>query len=93
LNVKTRAHVFISGYVQGVFFRETAKNRADSLNVMGWVRNREDGGVEAVFEGEEQDVKKTVEYCKHGPPRAAVTHVEVLWENCVGEFDGFEIRF
>jgi acylphosphatase len=91
--VKTRAHVLISGYVQGVFFRETTERRAESLNVVGWVRNREDGRVEAVFEGKEQDVKKMVEFCRRGPPRATVTNIEVDWENYVGEFDGFEIRF
>jgi acylphosphatase len=93
LNVKIRAHAFISGYVQGVFFRETTKNRADSLKVSGWVRNRGDGRVEAVFEGEELDVKGMVEFSKHGSQRARVKDVEVRWENYVGEFDGFEIRF
>jgi acylphosphatase len=89
--VKTRAHLFISGYVQGVFFRETTKRRADYLNVTGWVRNRDDGRVEAVFEGEAQDVKRLVEWCRHGPPMATVTNVDVKWENYVGQFDSFEI--
>jgi acylphosphatase len=91
--VKTRAHVFVSGYVQGVFFRETAKRRADDLNVTGWIRNRDDGRVEAVFEGEDPDVKTLVEWCRRGPPRATVTSVEVDCEKYVGEFDSFEILF
>jgi acylphosphatase len=90
--VKTRVHLLISGYVQGVFFRETTKRRADDLNVTGWVRNRADGRVEAVFEGEEDDVKKLVQWCRHGPPRATVTNIEVDWEEYAGEFDSFEIR-
>jgi acylphosphatase len=89
--VKTRAHIVVSGYVQGVFFRENTKRLADSLNVKGWVRNRDDGRVEAVFEGEEQDVKTMVEFCSRGPPRATVTNAEVKWTNYVGEFDTFEV--
>ncbi len=90
--MKTRAHVTVSGYVQGVMFRETTKRRADSFNVKGWVRNRDDGRVEAVFEGEEQDVKAIVEFFRRGPPSATVMNAEVEWEDYVGEFDSFEIR-
>jgi acylphosphatase len=90
--VKTRAHILVNGYVQGVFFRETTKRRAESLNATGWVRNRDDGGVEAVFEGEENDVKTMVEFCKRGPPMAKVTNANVEWQTYVGEFDSFEIR-
>jgi acylphosphatase len=91
--VKTRAQVVVSGFVQGVMFRETTKRRADSVNVTGWVRNRDDGGVEAVFEGEENDVKAMVEFCRRGPPMAKVTNAEVEWQTYVGEFDSFEICF
>jgi acylphosphatase len=91
--VKTRAHVIVSGYVQGVFFRETTKRQADSLNVKGWVRNRDDGKVEVVFEGEEQDVQEMVEFCRRGPPHATVTNVDVKTEPFVGKFDSFEISF
>lgn len=83
--------MFVSGYVQGVFFRETTKSQADMLNVTGWVMNRDDGRVEAIFEGKEQDVKRMIEFCKHGPPRATVTNVGLKWENYVGEFDSFEV--
>ncbi len=91
--MKTRAHVLISGYVQGVFFRENTKRQADDRNVTGWVKNRDDGRVEAFFEGEEQDVQELVEFCRRGPPRATVTNAEVEWETYMGEFDSFEIRF
>ncbi len=91
--MKTRAHVLVSGFVQGVLFRETTKRRARSLNVTGWIRNRDDGKVEAVFEGEEDDVSAMVEFCRRGPPRAKVTNTDVLGDNYMGEFDSFEIRF
>ena len=70
--VKARVHVFVSGMVQGVFFRQKTKRQAESLGVNGWVRNLPDGRVEAVFEGEEEAVKALVEYCHHGPSSARV---------------------
>ena len=70
--VKARAHVFVSGMVQGVFFRQKTKQQAESLGVNGWVRNLPDGRVEAVFEGEEEAVKALVKYCNHGPSSARV---------------------
>lgn len=90
--MKARAHVVVSGFVQGVMFRETTKRRPDSVNVTGWVSNRDDDKVEAVFEGEENDVKAMVEFCRRGPPMAKVTNAEVEWQTYVGEFDSFEIR-
>jgi len=89
---KVRARVFVSGIVQGVFFRQKTKRQAESLGVNGWVRNLPDGRVEAVFEGEEQAVKALVDYCYHGPSYARVTNVDVLWEPYRGEFSGFETR-
>jgi len=89
--VKTRAHVLISGEVQGVMFRQETKRRALNLNVKGWVRNRDDGAVEAVFEGEEQDVELLIAFCRRGPPRAIVTDVKVETENYTGEFDRFSV--
>lgn len=89
--MKTRAHVLISGEVQGVMFRQETKRRALNLNVKGWVRNREDGTVEAVFEGEEQDVELLIAFCRHGPPAAIVTDVKVETENYTGKFDRFSV--
>ena len=91
--MKTRAHVIVSGAVQGVFFRHRTKREADSRDVKGWVRNRDDGGVEAVFEGDEEAVKAMVEFCKRGPAGAKVTEVDVAWENYAGEFREFEIKY
>ncbi len=90
---KVRAHVLISGRVQGVFFRSETRREAKKHSVKGWVRNLPDGRVEAVFEGDEEAVKKLIEFCKHGPPYAKVTNVEVIWENYAGEFSDFEIRY
>ncbi len=90
--MKVRAHVFVSGRVQGVFFRQETYELAQDLNATGWVRNTHDDRVEAVFEGEKETVEELVEFCRKGPPYARVTNVEVTWENFVGEFVGFRIR-
>ena len=83
----------MGGDVQGVFFRQETKRQAEGHGVNGWVRNRDDGKVEAVFEGEEQDVKALIEFCKHGPPTAIITTVDVKWETYIGEFKDFRIRY
>jgi acylphosphatase len=77
--------------VQGVFFRDTARRRAQSGGVAGWVRNTPDGAVEAVFEGDPAAVEKMVEFCRHGPSRAEVTGIEVVDEEPEA-LSGFEIR-
>jgi acylphosphatase len=89
--VRIRAHVWISGRVQGVFFRAHTKELADELGLTGWVRNLPDGRVEAVFEGEEDAVKEAIEWCKRGPPLASVEKVEVRYEQPTGEFKDFRI--
>jgi acylphosphatase len=91
--VRTRAHVVVSGDVQGVFFRQETKRQAEAHGVSGWVRNRDEGKVEAVFEGEEQDVKALVDFSTRGPPRAMVTNVNLKWETYTGEFNDFKIRY
>ncbi|MDH7477800.1 MAG: acylphosphatase [Candidatus Bathyarchaeota archaeon] len=91
--MKVRAHVFVSGMVQGVFFRSKTQYEAKKRGVTGWVRNLPDGRVEAVFEGEEEKVKELVNFCRRGPPGARVTYVDVRWENYTGEFRDFEIRY
>jgi acylphosphatase len=85
--------VFISGRVQGVFFRSETRHEAKRLGVAGWVRNTPDDKVEAIFEGEEKDVKEIIEFCKRGPPGAEVAGVHVVWENYTGEFKDFKIRY
>jgi len=91
--MKVRAHVFVSGRVQGVFFRSETRYHARSRGVTGWVRNLPDGRVEAVFEGEKEDVEQLIEFCKRGPPGARVAGVEVKWEKYKGEFQDFRIRY
>jgi acylphosphatase len=90
---KARAHVFISGRVQGVSFRWYTQNKAQELDLTGWVRNLWDGRVEAIFEGEEQAVKNAVAWCHNGPTSAWVDNVEVTYEPPSGEFHGFRITW
>ena len=87
--MKARAHVFVTGRVQGVFFRSQTKHKADRHDVKGWVRNLPDGRVEAVFEGEKDDVQTLIAFCKRGPSGARVTNLDVTWETYTGEFDRF----
>lgn len=85
--------MFISGRVQGVFYREYTRRKAQELGVKGWVRNLPDGRVEAVFEGEDEAVEAMVRWCWEGSPYASVTGVEAKEEAYKGEFDSFEIRW
>ena len=89
----TRAHVYVHGRVQGVFFRATTRDKALTLDVKGWVKNCLDGSVEAVFEGEKDAVEKIVNWCRKGPEGSSVNHIDVDWEKCLGEFDGFSIIY
>jgi acylphosphatase len=86
-----RKRVVVSGRVQGVFFRDTVRRRAGAAEVAGWVTNRPDGAVEAVFEGEEAAVDELVEFCRRGPSRAEVDSVEVTDEEPEG-LSGFDVR-
>jgi acylphosphatase len=88
---RTRAHVYVTGKVQGVFFRQNTKRQAQSRGVNGWVRNLEDGRVEAIFEGEEEAVKAVVDFCRVGPKAAKVLDVAVAWEPSSGEFQSFNV--
>ena len=90
--MNSRVHVFVSGKVQGVFFRSSTKFLAEKLGLSGWVRNLIDGRVEAVFEGDKEAVEKMVEWCRKGPESARVTGLEVVAEDPLGEFKGFLLR-
>jgi len=90
--VKVRAHVFVSGMVQGVFFRQEIKQQAEWIGVKGWVRNLNDGRVEAIFEGEDQAVNVLVDYCHRGPYAARVDNVDVIWERFVAEYSNFKVK-
>jgi acylphosphatase len=86
-----RTHVFVSGDVQGVFFRYETRQRARSRGLAGWVRNLHDGRVEAVFEGPEETVEAMVDWCRRGPRGARVTEVEATRDEPEG-LDSFEVR-
>jgi len=88
-----RAHVIISGRVQGVFFRMETLEQARKSGVSGWVKNKHDGRVEAVFEGEKSLVDNVIQWCKQGPPASRVDNVNLEWEPYTGEFTEFDIRF
>ena len=77
--------------MQGVFFRETLRRRAQSASVAGWVRNRADGAVEGVLEGERDALERLLEFCREGPRGARDDWVDVLAEEPEG-LTGFEIR-
>ena len=81
----------MSGRVQGVFFRDTCRRRAQSAGVAGWVQNRADGRVEALFEGPPAAVEALVEWCREGPPQAVVERVEIFDEDLSGA-RGFRLR-
>ena len=83
-----RRRVTVTGRVQGVFFRETMRRRAESSRVNGWVRNNGDGSVEAVFEGEQKAVERLVDWCREGPRGARVEWVDVASEEPEG-LEGF----
>ena len=87
-----RAHLVIHGLVQGVCFRMYTQERARGLGLAGWVRNRRDGTVEAVFEGERGAVEAMVAWCRRGPRTAEVARVDVEWETPRGEAGDFVIR-
>jgi acylphosphatase len=90
---EARAHVVISGRVQGVNFRYHTVQMAQRLQVAGWVRNRADGTVEAVFQGSKGAVESMNAWCRKGPPAASVDNMDVEWEEPTEEFSGFNIRF
>lgn len=89
---RTRAHVFVSGKVQGVYYRATTRETARDNGVDGWVRNLPDGRVEAVFEGPPDAVETMIAWCHEGSPAATVDDVEVEYEDPTG-LDGFEVKW
>ncbi len=88
-----RAHLFIKGRVQGVFFRSYTRNMAVKLGLGGWVKNLYDGSVEAVFEGDKVLIVQAIDHCRVGPPGAFVDDIEVTWEGYSGQEKGFEVRY
>ena len=93
MEIKARAHVIISGRVQGVFFRMETKRAAGEYGVFGWVKNQLDGTVEAVFEGDRDRVEAIIDWCRQGPRMARVDTVAVDWQDYTGEFESFDVTF
>ncbi len=88
-----RAHLIVTGRVQGVCFRAETQKAATRFGVTGWVRNRRDGSVEAIVEGLKTDVTALIDWCRAGPPMSQVAGVAVTWQAHRGEFGDFGIRF
>lgn len=90
---KVRAHLVVSGRVQGVFYRAETRDQAAALGLTGWVKNRPDRSVEVVAEGSRDQIEKLIAWCRQGPPRAEVSDVSIAWEEYTGEFDSFKITY
>ncbi len=90
---KVSARVLVSGRVQGVYFRMETRQAAERYGVSGWVRNKRDGTVEALFEGSQTQVAGILEWCEKGPPLARVQDVDIHWGEYSGAFDHFEVRY
>jgi acylphosphatase len=86
-----RIHLVVRGRVQGVFFRASTQREAKRLGLTGWVKNRPDGGVEIVAEGEEDQVKDLLVWAQHGPSTARVEKIDTRWRSYTGEFSEFRI--
>ena len=89
----SRVHVWVSGRVQGVYFRYAVQAEAWKRRVHGWVQNLPDGRVEGIFEGDESSLRELIAFCWRGPEPARVEDVDVRREPYRGEFRGFEIRY
>jgi acylphosphatase len=92
--VKTRVKVRVTGRVQGVWFRSSTKQKADELGLKGWVRNMDDGSVEAVFQGEEDKINDMIKWCHVGPSLAKVKKVYVEKDDeAMEDYSDFTIRY
>ncbi len=87
----TRVHIFVSGKVQGVYYRQNTLQKAQELNIFGWVRNLSDGRVESVMEGSKVNIDKMLTWCKEGPLDAKVEEVKIIDEAYKNEFLTFDI--
>jgi len=86
-----QVHIFVSGRVQGVFYRANTRKKAKELGIKGWVRNLYDGRVEITAEGKEKDLKKFIEWCKKGPELAFVENIKVEWKDYKGNYKDFSV--
>lgn len=90
---KGRVQLIIHGKVQGVFFRATARERAEELGLVGWVRNSPEGTVEITAEGEREDLERFIAWCNEGPRNSRVDHVTVVWGNYSEDYEDFRIEY
>lgn len=90
---KIRAHIIVSGRVQGVYYRQKTVKQAQKLGLSGWVKNLNNGKVEAVFEGKKKSVEKIVNWAKKGPVFARVLGSNIDWQEYTGEFNNFEVKY
>lgn len=86
-----QAHIFVSGFVQGVGYRHFVRKNAQQLGLMGWVKNTPDGRVEVLAQGEKEDLEKLIELCRKGPFLAEIENVEVVWEEIKQDYPDFQI--
>jgi len=91
--VQKRIHIFVTGRVQGVFFRQSTRVMAIKNNLNGWVSNLNDGRVEIIAEGEIQNINNFVIWCKTGPANSRVDEFEIIEEICTNEFENFVVRY
>jgi acylphosphatase len=89
---REQARVYVSGKVQGVFFRDATREKAEQLGLAGWVRNLPDGRVEALFDGPSETVREMVRWCEEGPSHAEVEDVDAEFEASGGDLEGFVVR-
>lgn len=87
-----RAELCIKGRVQGVFYRQSTKETATALGLTGWVRNLENGDVDAVVEGPETAIQNLIEWCWIGPPAAHVSDITTEWSSAQDQFSDFSVR-
>lgn len=87
-----QAHLIISGRVQGIFYRASCQEVAESYSLKGYVKNLPTGQVEVVAQGEKEKIEKLIEWCRKGPPGAGVSEVSIKWQEVKEEFRGFEVR-
>lgn len=90
---RSRVHIVVRGKVQGVFFRDYAKKEADKLQLTGWAKNTDDGGVEIVAEGDKTCLRRFIVLCEKGNPLSTVTNVDYDWEEYSGKFNDFYINY
>ena len=86
-------HIFVTGRVQGVFFRQSTRVIAIKNNVNGLVRNLDDGRVEIIAQGEEQNINKLIDWCRTGPANSRVDEFELKEESITEEFENFEVKY